>query len=498
MKEAFIKIHPEDAVAVATQDAAKDTEVSIDGTRIVLRQDIPVGHKVALRDMASGESVIKYGTVIGHATQPIYAGDWVHMHNMDTNLSGQLSYTYNPHPHEASPRIAGRGDCFQGYRRADGRVGTRNELWIIPTVSCVNTTIRLIQEEAQHRFPERCDGIFAFPHNAGCSQMGEDFQNTQNILKSIIQHPNAGGVLIVSLGCENNDLEHFLPVLGPYDSARIKTLITQDVEDEVEVAMGLIGQILDAMAGDHRETCPVSDLTVAFKCGGSDAFSGITANPLCGRIADTICAKGGSAVLTEVPEMFGAETYLMNRADNEHTFEKVVHLINGFKQYYADYGQPCYDNPSPGNHRGGITTLEEKSMGCIQKGGNAPVVDTLHYGQRVEKKGLNLMIGPGNDNVSITNLLASGAQQLLFTTGRGNPLATAIPTIKLASNAVMANRKHNWIDFNAGQILEGMDFEDAADELWQMLLDVASGSVRTKNEINGYREVMIFKDGVLL
>ena len=299
MKEAFIKIHPKDAVAVATQDAAKGTEVSIDGAKIVLRQDIPFGHKVALRDMAEGEAVIKYGAVIGHTTRPIQAGDWVHMHNMDTNLSGQLSYTYTPQTHEPSPRIAGRGDTFPG----------------------------------------RCDGIYAFPHNAGCSQMGDDFRNTQNILKSIVQHPNAGGVLIVSLGCENNDLEHFLPVLGEFDPSRIKTLITQDVEDEVETAMGLIGQILDAMASDHRESCPVSDLTVAFKCGGSDAFSGITANPLCGRIADTICAKGGSAVLTEVPEMFGAETYLMNRADSATTFSKVVALINGFKQYYADYGQ---------------------------------------------------------------------------------------------------------------------------------------------------------------
>ena len=498
MKEAFIKIHPKDAVAVATQDAAKGTKVTVGGTEVVLRQDIPFGHKVALRAIAAGEDVVKYGAVIGHATQPIQPGDWVHMHNMDTNLSGQLTYSYKPQGHERSSRIAGRGDTFLGYRRANGRVGTRNELWIIPTVSRVNTTIRLIQERAQQRFPGRCDGIFAFPHNAGCSQMGDDFLNTQNILKSVIRHPNAGGVLIVSLGCENNDLEHFLPVLGELDTSRVKTLVAQDVEDEVEAAQELIGQILDAMAEDRREACPVSELTLAFKCGGSDAFSGITANPLCGRIADTICAKGGSAVLTEVPEMFGAETYLMNRADSEQTFEKVVQLINGFKQYYADYGQPCYDNPSPGNHRGGITTLEEKSLGCIQKGGNAPVVDTLRYGQCVERKGLNLMIGPGNDNVSITNLLASGAQQLLFTTGRGNPLATAIPTIKLASNAVMANRKHNWIDFNAGQILDGVDFEDAADALWQMLLDVASGRAHTKNEINGYREIMIFKDGVLL
>ena len=265
MKEAFIKIHPKDAVAVATQDAAKGTKVTVGGTEVVLRQDIPFGHKVALRAIAAGEDVVKYGAVIGYATQPIQPGDWVHMHNMDTNLSGQLTYSYKPQGHERSSRIAGRGDTFLGYRRANGRVGTRNELWIIPTVSCVNTTIRLIQERAQQRFPGRCDGIFAFPHNAGCSQMGDDFLNTQNILKSVIRHPNAGGVLIVSLGCENNDLEHFLPVLGELDTSRVKTLVAQDVEDEVEAAQELIGQILDAMAEDRREACPVSELTLAFK-----------------------------------------------------------------------------------------------------------------------------------------------------------------------------------------------------------------------------------------
>lgn len=498
MNQCFIRIHPCDNVAVATKPTEHGQIIDLEGQRLTLMQDIPFGHKVALQDILPGESIIKYGAVIGHATTQIHKGDWVHLHNMATNLDGQLTYSYNRTLPKSSPRAMARRGTFQGYRRSDGRVGTRNELWIVPTVSCVNTTVRLIQELAQQRFPGQCDGIYAFPHNTGCSQMGADFLVTQSILRGIIHHPNAGGVLIVSLGCENNDLEHFLPVLGNLDSSRIKTLVTQDVENELDAAMELIDQILEAMAQDHRQTCPVSQLTIGFKCGGSDAFSGITANPLCGRIADTVCAQGGSAVLTEVPEMFGAETYLMDRAQDQETFDKIVVLINGFKQYYADYGQPCYENPSPGNHRGGITTLEEKSLGCIQKGGNAPVADTLRYGQTVEKKGLNLMIGPGNDNVSITNLLASGAQLLLFTTGRGNPLATAIPTIKLASNAVMAERKHNWIDFNAGVVLEDTDFEDAADQLWELILDVASGTRHTKNEINGYREIMVFKNGVLL
>lgn len=498
MSQEFIRIHKKDNVAIAACNVAKGTTVVIGGQEISLMQDIPFGHKLALGDMEPGDFVIKYGTLIGHATAPIRCGEWVHDHNMTTNLSGLLDYEYHPGYREASARMQAREKCFLGYRREDGRVGTRNEVWIIPTVSCVNTTIRKIAEEASRRYAGQCDGIHAFPHNAGCSQLGDDFDTTQRILSSIVKHPNAGGVLLVSLGCENNDFQHFLPVLGEINSDRIKTMVTQDVDDEVETGVLLIGEILKTVSKDKREETPVSELTVAFKCGGSDAFSGVSANPLCGKISDTVCSLGGTAVLSEVPEMFGAETLLMNRSDNEETFDKVVGLINGFKQYYMDYGQPIYENPSPGNRRGGITTLEEKSLGCIQKGGHAVVTDTLAYGQRTVKKGLNLMIGPGNDSVSITNLLASGAQILLFTTGRGNPLATAIPTIKISSNSGLYQKKNSWIDFNAGVIVEGRDFEDTADELWSQLIQVASGEAKTKNEINGYREIMIFKNGVLL
>lgn len=498
MKQELIRVNAGDNVAVAARDLEKGSHMALGECEITVLQDIPVGHKLALQDMEAGGKIIKYGSVIGNATCSIKKGEWVHSHNMATNLDGLLSYEYHPVKWEASKRIANRQSTFSGYRRADGRVGVRNELWIIPTVSCVNTTIRKIEAEAKQRWKGSMEGIFAFPHNAGCSQLGDDFAVTQRILSSIIRHPNAGGVLLVSLGCENNDLQHFLPVLGEYDKDRIKTLVTQDVEDEVEEGVRLIGEILKAMEKDEREECPVSELTIAFKCGGSDAFSGISANPLCGKISDTVCGFSGTAVLSEVPEMFGAETFLMDRSDKRETFDKVVELINGFKEYYMGYDQPIYENPSPGNLRGGISTLEEKSLGCIQKGGHAVITDTLAYGQRAEKKGLNLMIGPGNDSVSITNLLASGAQILLFTTGRGNPLATAIPTIKIASNTSLAERKHSWIDFNAGVILEGTDFEDAADQLWEKVIRVASGQELTKNEQNGYREIMIFKDGVML
>ena len=492
-----IHISPIDNVVVALHPIAKGTLVEVDGLSVTALEDIPQGHKMAVAPIKQGENVIKYGFPIGHATADAQPGTWMHTHNVHTNLSGEVEYSYNPAP-DLAPLPKAAPETFMGFRRKDGRAAIRNEIWIIPTVGCVNDIAKKIVADNQDLVTGSIEGLYTFTHPFGCSQTGHDHAQTRKLLAALVRHPNAAAVLVLHLGCENLQHDQFVEELGEYDHDRVKFLTCQDVDDEFTAARDILKE-LAAYAGQFkREPIPVSELVVGMKCGGSDGFSGITANPLVGLFSDWLIAQGGTTVLTEVPEMFGAETYLMNRADSEQTFEKVVQLINGFKQYYADYGQPCYDNPSPGNHRGGITTLEEKSLGCIQKGGNAPVVDTLRYGQCVERKGLNLMIGPGNDNVSITNLLASGAQQLLFTTGRGNPLATAIPTIKLASNAVMANRKHNWIDFNAGQILDGVDFEDAADALWQMLLDVASGRAHTKNEINGYREIMIFKDGVLL
>lgn len=497
MKQVFIKISPSDNVAVALETVSQGTQVEIEGETYCLKADIPFGHKLALKEIKKGENIVKYGASIGHAIDTIQKGDWVHSHNAATNLEGLLEYTYKPG--EKRKGIQEKRNTFWGYRRSDGRVGTRNEIWIIPTVSCVNTTVRKIAEAAGCLAEGNCEGIFAFPHNAGCSQLGDDFDTTQRILSSIVKHPNAGGVLLVSLGCENNDLEHFIPALGNYDKNRIRTMVAQDVNgNEVEEGVKIVRELVQILKNDQREEVPVSELTIGYKCGGSDAFSGITANPLCGRITDRITAMEGTAVLTEVPEMFGAESTLMNRADSAETFQKIVSLINNFKQYYMDYEQPIYENPSPGNKRGGITTLEEKSLGCVQKGGQAVVTDTLDYGQTAVKKGLNLMTGPGNDNVSITNLLASGAQLILFTTGRGNPLATAVPTIKISSNDELYQRKESWIDFNAGIILDGKSFEEAATELWEKVLDVASGQQKTKNEVNGYREIMIFKNGVLL
>lgn len=552
MKTAYFRIHEEDNVAIALEQLEPGCEIQFTGGCCTAAEVIPRGHKVALSDLEPGQDVIKYGYPIGHATKRVRAGSWVHSHNMCTNLEGTLEYEYRPSysvrageqgapgavapagmPGAAAPEgtagavapagtpgaaapagmsgavapagtgalarlsSAPSGPTFKGYRRKNGAVGVRNEIWIIPTVSCANHTADVLAKLASVEFGDACDGIFAFPHNSGCSQLGDDHRMTQKLLAAIAKHPNAGGVLLVSLGCENNNIHEFLPVLGDYDRDRFRVLVTQEAGDEIGTGLELLRELAEIVKRDKRVRVPVSELKIAFKCGGSDSLSGVTANPLCGTVADRITSLGGSAVLTEVPEMFGAETILMNRADSRETFEKVVNLINSFKQYYLDYGQPVYENPSPGNKEGGITTLEEKSLGCVQKGGRAVVSDTLDYGEPVLRPGLNLMTGPGNDNVSITDLVASGAQILLFTTGRGNPLGTAIPCIKLSSNTALYERKRHWIDFNAGTIVDGDSLEKLSEKLWKLVLEVASGK-KTRSEINGFREIMLFKNGVLL
>lgn len=499
MKEGklFFRVDDRDNVAVALESVACGSNYSLGGVSYRTTQAIPYGHKIALSPIARGEAIIRYGNPIGHATENIPAGAWVHCHNMRTNLEGVIDYTYTPESRTAIPAPNCRR-TFQGYERQNGEVGTRNEIWIIPTVSCVNQVVEQIAREASVRYDGMCDGIYAYPHNAGCSQMGENHLRTQRILANIIRHPNAGGVLLVSLGCENNGLPSFLPMLGEYDHRRIRTMVAQNIPgDEVKEGIRLVGEIADEVSRDRRGTVSVDKLRIGFKCGGSDSLSGLTANPLCGKIADRITGLGGTAILSEVPEMFGAEQLLMNRARDEETYRKIVTLINDFKYYYLEQGCPIFDNPSPGNKEGGITTLEEKSLGCIQKGGSSVIVDTLDYGQWCREKGLNLLKGPGNDSVSITNLFAAGAQLLLFTTGRGNPLGSAVPTVKLASNTILAQRKENWIDFNAGVLIETDSFDCVTDDLWDLLLDVASGR-QTKNEIHGHRSIMIMKDGPLL
>lgn len=492
-----LKINANDNVAVALDNIKKGETLTFGSSSVVVLEDIDKGHKIALKDIKKGENVIKYGFPIGHATRDIKAGEWVHLHNLKTNLGEILEYEYNPQQINLTPMRYDK--TFKGYRRKSGKVGVRNEIWIIPTVSCVNRNAELIAHRAREEFKgvRGIDGIYEFKHPYGCSQLGKDQLNTQKILADLVNHPNAGGVLVLGLGCENNNIEEFKKVLSDCDSERVKFLVAQEVEDEIEAGVKLIGELAKYASRFEREECPLSELVIGLKCGGSDGFSGITANPLVGAFSDKLIACGGSTVLTEVPEMFGAETILMNRAKNREVFEKIVKLINDFKEYFMGYNQPIYENPSPGNKKGGITTLEEKSLGCIQKGGTSQVVDVLEYGDTVREKGLNLLSSPGNDMVASTALAAAGCQIILFTTGRGTPLGTAVPTVKIVTNSEIFNKKPHWMDFDAGKLLSGESMEKLAEELLDYVVKVASG-MPTKSEIMGFREIAIFKNGVTL
>lgn len=489
MNNQLLRIHPKDNVAVALSSLTAGT--TVDGLNIV--NTVPCFHKVALTTIPAGAPVVKYGSPIGTASFPIQQGEWVHTHNLVTNLNEEPQYTFSgDYPYTPFDE----GLTIQAYRRTDGRIGIRNELWIIPTVGCVNRTAEKLAVLGRELAGETVDNVTAMTHPYGCSQMGDDHGNTQKLLAALVKHPNAGGILLVSLGCENNHLKEFLPLLGEYDTDRVKTLVCQDCEDELAEGKQLLTELLAVMQKDRRETLAANRLVIGMKCGGSDAMSGITSNPLCGKIADRHTASGGAVVLTEVPEMFGAEQLLLRRCVSHDVFERAVSLLESYKQYFAAHGEVCYENPSPGNHDGGITTLEEKSLGCIQKGGSSAVTDVLSYASPVKEAGLSLLWGPGNDIVSATNLMAAGAHLVLFTTGRGTPLGTFVPTIKLSTHTALAVHKCSWIDFDAGAVLSD-GFDGAAEALYQTVLAVAEGK-KTNNERNDYRQLAIFKDGVTM
>ena len=491
----FIHINPKDNVVVALHPIAKGTAFEGDGYAVTAAMDIPQGHKMTLKPLSEGDQVIKYGFSIGHATQSVGAGEWIHTHNMRTNLEGELEYTYTPNVHFPEKIEA---PTFMGYRRKDGRAAIRNEIWIIPTVGCVNDVAKALVRENQDLVAGTIDGLYTFTHPFGCSQTGHDHAQTRKLLAALTRHPNAGAVLVLSLGCENLTHEQFLRELGDYDPDRVKFLTCQDVEDELEAARPILEE-LAAYAGQFkREPISASELVVGMKCGGSDGLSGITANPTVGRFSDILGAMGGSTVLTEVPEMFGAEGFLLDRCVNEEVFHKAVNMINGFKDYFIRHNEVVYDNPSPGNKQGGITTLEDKSCGCVQKGGSAPIMDVIGYGDPVVTRGLNMLYGPGNDLVSATALTAAGAHLILFTTGRGTPFGAPAPTMKLATNTPLATKKSTWIDFNAGVVADGTrTIDEAAHDLLDLVLEVASGK-KTWAEKKGFREISIFKDGVVL
>lgn len=500
----FLKINPADNVAVAINPLAAGTTVNVDGDEITLVSDIPAGHKFALRDIADGENVVKYGFPIGHTRHEVKRGAFLDHNDIKTNLEGQLDYSDitidNPSPEAPGAANKGTEATFMGYERPDGQVGIRNEIWVIPTVGCVNGIAKQIVDRLNAETKaEGVDGIFAFPHNYGCSQLGDDHENTKKILRDMVLHPNAGGVLVIGLGCENNQPKVFEEFCGDYDRTRVKFLVCQEVEgDEVEAGLTILRDLYNQARNFKRTEQPASKLRIGLKCGGSDGFSGITANPLLGEFSDWLCEQqGGTTVLTEVPEMFGAETILMRRCADNELLGETVSLINNFKQYFLSHGEPVGENPSPGNKAGGISTLEEKALGCTQKSGKSPVFGVMEYGERIHNHGLNLLSAPGNDLVASTALAAAGCQMVLFTTGRGTPFGTFVPTMKVSTNSGLAKRKPTWIDFNAGRLAEDSTMADVLADFIAYVLKVASGE-EVNSEKSGIHEISIFKNGVTL
>lgn len=491
-----IKINHDDDVVVLLEDCKAGEVINNKDEEIKLLEDVAKGHKVAIKNINKGQDVLKYGYSIGKAKEDIKVGEWVHSHNLGTGLGEILEYTFKGDAEETP--VQKSDITFKGYVRDNGEVGIRNEIWIINTVGCINRTCASLAKEGNKLINDKIDGVYHFEHPFGCSQLGSDLDNTRKILADLVNHPNAAGVLVVSLGCENNTLESFKEILEPINHDRIKFLKVQDVEDELEDGKKLLGELVEYASKFEREDVNISKLKIGLKCGGSDAFSGVTANPLLGRITNTLTSLGGTAIQTEVPEMFGAETILFDRATSKDIFDKSVDLINNFKEYFIRYDQVIYENPSPGNKKGGITTLEEKSLGCVQKSGKAVVTDVLEYGDRATKTGLNLISGPGNDQCAVTVLAAAGAHIVLFTTGRGTPYGGNVPTLKISTNTDLYNKKRNWIDFNAGELIGSSNPEKIDEDFLDLIIRTASGDYKAKNEVNDYREISILKDGVTL
>lgn len=498
MHSKYLKINPADNVVVAISPLAKGEVITVDNITLTTNSDVPAGHKVLLTDLKEGENIIKYGYPIGHAKCDLHQGDFINENQIKTNLAGLLDYTYNPV--DVKLDIPNDNLTFKGYRRKNGDVGVRNEIWIIPTVGCVNGVVNQLCDKlkAETNGGEGVDAIVAFPHNYGCSQLGDDHENTKKILRDMVKHPNAGAVFVVSLGCENNQPDVFKEFIGEYDEERVRFMTTQKIEgDEVEEGIKILRELYAIAKEDKREDVPLSELRIGLKCGGSDGFSGITANPLLGVLSDYLVAQGGTTVLTEVPEMFGAETILMNRCATTELFNQTVSLINNFKQYFLSHGEPVGENPSPGNKAGGISTLEEKALGCTQKCGKSLVQGVMEYGERLSVKGLNLLSAPGNDLVASTALASCGCHMVLFTTGRGTPFGTYVPTMKISTNTNLYKNKPKWIDFNAGVLVENEPMDVVAKRFIDYVISVASGEL-VNNEKKGYREIAIFKNGVTL
>ncbi|MFJ7971386.1 UxaA family hydrolase [Psychrobacillus sp. NPDC096389] len=499
VNQSIIQIHASDNVWITLKDVEHGEHLQKESFTIAAQEPVRRGHKIAIKPIKKGENIIKYGFPIGHATEDIAVGDFVHSHNVKTNLEGELNYSYKPNEKILTDPPKKDTPTFLGYKRENGDVGVRNELWLINTVGCINKVAENLAKMGNNVLKApNFDGVQYFSHPYGCSQLGDDLEYTQKILANLIHHPNAGAVVVLGLGCENNYIDLFKEAIGEYNPNRVKFMSVQAEEDEMEKGLELMTEAFEYATSFEREEVPVSALRIGLKCGGSDGLSGITANPLLGSFSDRLIGYGGSTALTEVPEMFGAETILMERAKDEATFNDIVHLINDFKHYFIKYDQPVYENPSPGNKEGGITTLEEKSLGCVQKGGFSTVQDVIEYGTRIKNNGLTLIQGPGNDLVSVTALATSGCQIVIFTTGRGTPFGGPTPTVKVSTNTPLSEKKKNWIDFNAGKLVEDVSMEQMTDNFFDYIVDVASGKKLTNNEVFGFKEIAIFKDGVTM
>jgi altronate hydrolase len=492
----LLKIHPNDNVAVALQPISAGQIVTVDDVTFYVTSDVSQANKVALVDFNEGDLVIKYGSPIGHALQSVSVGELVSEKKIKTNLSDLDDYVYEPGFQSVTTNL--NDAPVDIYRRANGDIGIRNELWIIPTVGCVNAIAKMMKQQLEADCDlSHIDGVNIFTHQYGCSQLGDDHLNTRTLLQNLVRHPNAGGVLVVGLGCENNQVSVFKETLGEVDSDRVKFMTCQQHDDEVMFGVEQLKDLVDAMRDDVRVPGKLSEVKFGLECGGSDGFSGITANPLLGQFSDYLITHGGTTVLTEVPEMFGAERILMSRCQDEATFERTVSMVNDFKKYFIAHNQPIYENPSPGNKAGGISTLEEKSLGCTQKAGNSKVVDVLHYGERLKQNGLNLLSAPGNDAIATSALAMAGCHMILFSTGRGTPYGGPVPTLKLATNTDLADRKPHWIDFNAGSLVEGVSMADLLESFVIAVVEFVSGK-KTCNEKNDFREIAVFKSGVTL
>ena len=476
----FVLLNPRDSVVVALRGFQAGDTLALGEEAIQLLDSVPPGHKVAIRPVAAGEPIFKFGWSIGVATKPIRVGQHVHTQNVKCDHHIDLEAISTDVPAEL-PRL--EGHTFEGFRRADGRVGTRNYLAVISNVNCSASVARMIasrfDQQTLAAFPN-VDGVISFRHEGGCAMAfnGSRHRMLSRVLGGMARHPNIGGFLLVGLGCEQGTLDHLVQSQGlqgeavPVLSIQSAGGTSKTVERGVEIAAGLLKQV----NGFQRETVPASHLVLGTECGGSDGYSGITANPALGAAADRLVACGGTAILSETSEIFGAEHLLTRRARSRAVAEKLLERIEWWKWYCSNYGEELDNNPSVGNKAGGLTTITEKSLGAVSKGGTTPLEAVYEYAEPVQQQGFVVMDTPGFDPASVTGMVAGGANLIAFTTGRGSCFGSKpTPTFKIASNTRLFQQLPEDMDFNAGQVVEGRSVDEVGQELFSRLLDTASG-----------------------